>query len=76
MPLNLPVPKTFEPYKEVKLPQKIKNQIDSQLDQKMAEFKHMIQQQITNIQIDIIRQFTEQESQIEDLCQYKFWNIQ
>lgn len=61
-PNNIDVPKGIE----INLPAHIREQINQKLDENIAVMKYDIQEKISNIQLDMIRQFMQQESQIED----------
>ena len=50
------------PIPAASIPQRIRMQIDEQLDFKMTELKHSISQQVSDMQIDMIRQFMQQEN--------------
>lgn len=49
----------------------IKEQINVALDVKMFELRHFVQQQISNMQIDLIRQLMQQEQQLESFFEKK-----
>jgi len=52
-----------------KIPQVLKRQIDEQLDNKILEMKYNMSQKLQNLHIDLIRQFCQQESGVEDHLQ-------
>lgn len=51
---------------EINLPAHVREQINRKLDENIAMMKYDMQEKISNIQLDMIRQFMQQESQMED----------
>ena len=47
------------------IPVQIRDAVDKKIDEKIAQMKFKIQSKITNMQLDTIRQFMQQEEDIE-----------